>query len=112
MENPEKDINSEFVNLDTSEDPADHEAADDSAAFQIANHVVNVTDAGFAIVGAPVLYYTDEGQPYPATIGISINADVGLTKATLAPILRLLADNLEADTNKIQEFLREATGNE
>jgi hypothetical protein len=112
IENPEEDINTEFVNMDVETNPDILKTAEENAAFGIAGYIVDQIGAGFAIIASPNLFYSDIGQPYPDAIGISINADIGLTKATLAPILRVLADNLEMETDKIQQFLKEATGNE
>jgi hypothetical protein len=112
VEKPEDDIETQFYSLDTETNEEILEDAEQNMAFMLASQVIEYTDAGFAIIGSPHMHYSDLGQPFPESIGISINANTALTKSTLAPVLRLLADNLEAETNRIQDFLREATTNE
>lgn len=83
------------------------EAINLSTTFLLATEVMDAYGPGFVIIASPIVDATEDGIPVPSEMGVSINANAGITKTTVATILRYLADALDADIQELEVLANE-----
>lgn len=105
-----EELNIQFEDLNQEELKLP-EALEESKAFQICTFIMEEFQPAFVIVGSPLLKISQNGKVFPDDVGIIMNDHINITRTVMSDILLELSTQLGADLLKIEQFLKEATGN-
>jgi hypothetical protein len=105
-----ENIPAQLINVDRREDDDVEDDDPIRTAYKVADHVMTKFAPGFVIIGSPHLQVVGEGYGYPDAVGIVINDRVGMSKLDVAAVLVNIARELNADMDRVENFVREALG--
>lgn len=86
------------------------EEFEEVTSYALASQVMDVSGAGFVLIASPHMFVSEKGYTLPSDIGIILNGEIGMTRSAAAFILREVADSLDAEMDRIENFVKEAIG--
>lgn len=87
--------------------PHTPETHDVNLCYDIARSVMELSGAGFIILGSPNSMKTDSGMSYPTGVAVLVSDTTELSKFEIGNILRDIANELSRDIEDIEEIINE-----
>lgn len=95
----------EFIDLSLNPDSLELEEMT-ALPYEIAAWISEQFKPGFVIIGSPNYFVTQDGVPYPDSVGIVIREGV-YVKTDVAEHLKVIIHQLNGDVAKVENFLKE-----